>query len=95
MKTPVVYNKDYVVYLEFFDGNTFFHCDCSNWNRKVRKALQKDMDTLAALHKKTILAITDIEDNKKRKFLNLMKFEYHSDVACTDGKIRQIFTRGL
>jgi hypothetical protein len=95
MKTPVVYSTDYIVYLELFEGHSFIHCDCFNWNKKVRLTLQKDLDTLVSLHKKPLLAIHDIEDNKHRKFLKLMKFEYHSDVVCTDGKTRQIFTRSL
>jgi hypothetical protein len=95
MKTPVVYSKDYIVYLEFFDGQTFIHCDCFNWNKHIKKNLKLDVDTLVALHGKQILAIHDIEDTKHRKFLELMNFNYHSDISCTDGKIRQIFTRGL
>jgi hypothetical protein len=95
MKTPVVYNQHYVVYFDYFEGQTFIHCDCARWNKQVKTELQKDVDTLMSLHKKQILAIHDIEDNKHRKFLKLMKFEYHSDVVCTDGKTRQIFTRSL
>lgn len=95
MKTPVVYNNNYIVYLELFDNHTFIHCDCFCWNKQVKLSLQKDVDTLVKLHNKVILALHDVEDDKHRKFLKLMKFEYHSDISCTDGKIRQIFTRGL
>lgn len=95
MKTPVIYSKYYVVYLEFFDENTFFHCDCSRWNKEIKLELQKDMDLLMSLHKKPMFAIKDIDNTKLGKFLKLMKFEHHSDIPCTDGKVRQIFTRGL
>ena len=95
MKTPVIYSQYYVVYLEFFDENTFIHCDCSRWNKEIKISLQKDIDILVGIHKKPILALHDQEDIKHRKFLKLMKFEYHSDISCIDGKTRQIFTRGL
>ncbi len=95
MKTPVVFHNDYVVYLEFFDGNTFIHCDCYKWNKKVKNSLQQDVDSLVKLHRKPIIAIHEIEDKKHRKFLDIMKFTYHSDIPCTDGKVRQLFTRGL
>lgn len=95
MKTPVVYSKNYVVYFEYYMGQTIIHCDCSKWNKQVKLELQRDVDTLMSLHKKPLLALHDIEDSKHRKFLKLMKFEYHSDVACSDGKTRQIFTRSL
>ena len=95
MKTPVAYNHNYILYFDYFDGQTFIHCDCFKWNKKVRLELQQDVSTLVSLHKKPILALHDIEDIKHRKFLKLMKFESHSDIACTDGKTRQIFTRSL
>ena len=95
MKTPVIHSRHYIVYLEFFDDNTFIHCDCIGWTKEIKLSLQKDIETLVSLHKKTILALHDEKDIKHRKFLKLMKFEYHSDISCTDGKIRQIFTRGL
>lgn len=95
MKTPVIYSKDYIVYLELFDDHTFIHCDCLGWNKRIKQHLKRDVDALVALHGKPILAIHDIEDIKHRKFLSLMSFNYHSDISCTDGKIRQIFTRGL
>lgn len=95
MKTPVVYNKNYIVYFDYFEGQTFIHCDCFKWDRKTKIELQNDVTILMLLHKKPILAIHEIEDNKHRKFLKLMKFEYHSDISCTDGKTRQIFTRSL
>lgn len=95
MKTPVVYGEYYIIYLEHFDGNTFIHCDCFKWNKKIKVKLQQDVDSLVKLHRQPVIAIHDIEDSKHRKFLDIMKFNYHSDIPCTDGKVRQLFTRGL
>lgn len=95
MKTPVIYNKDYTVYLEHFEGYTFIHCDCFRWSKQTKLKLQKDIDTLVTLHNCPIFAFHDTEDNKHLKFLTMLKFKYNSDIPCTDGKVRNIFVRSL
>lgn len=94
-KTPVIYNKDYIVYLENYQGYTFIHCDCYRWNRKIKTRLQKDIDILVSIHNAPIYAFHDIEDKKHFKFLNMFKFKHNSEIPCSDGKVRQLFVRGL
>ncbi len=94
-KTPVVYNKQYVVYLENYQGYSFIHCDCVGWNKTVKKQLQQDVDTLVNLHRKPIYAFHEPEDTKHLKFLKLMKFDFYNDISCPDGKVRQLFVRSL
>lgn len=95
MKTPVVYNENYTVYLEWFQGFTFIHCDCNKWTKTVKQQLQEDVTTLVKIHRNPIYAFHDTEDNKHFKFLKLMSFKYFSDILCGDGKTRQLFVRGL
>ena len=95
MKTPVIYNKDYIVYLENFQGYSVIHCDCFRWSKETKKNLIENIETLVKLHNAPLLAFHDKEDNKHFKFLTMLKFEYNTDIPCTDGKQRQIFVRSL
>jgi hypothetical protein len=95
MKTPVIYDPNFIVYLESFQGYSFIHCACFTWNKTVKKKLQKDINTLVALHNCPIFAFHDKEDNKHFKFLTMLDFKYNTDIPCSDGKIRQIFVRSL
>ena len=93
MKTPVVYNQNYTIYLENFQGYTFIHCDCVKWNKSVRSSLIKNVDTLVKLHGTAVFALHDPEDLKHLKFLTMLNFEFNTTYPCNDGKVRQIFTR--
>jgi hypothetical protein len=37
VKIPVIYNNDYIVFLENDCGFTFIHCDCVRWTKEVKK----------------------------------------------------------
>ena len=67
MKTPVIYNKDYIVYLENFQGYSVIHCDCFRWSKETKKNLIENIETLVNLHNAPLLAFHDKEDNKHFK----------------------------
>ena len=93
MKTPVIYNNDYIVYLEYTFAMSFIHCDCYRWTKTVKKQLIEDIDKLVAIHREPIFAIHDLNDNKHLKFLYMMNFKYHSDFIGDDNLTRQLFVR--
>lgn len=93
MKTPVIRRKDYTVYFENHEGNTFIHCDCHRWNKTVKQNLIKDFDVLCSLQEVSIYALHDIGDSKHLKFLTMFGFEWLCDVTCIDDVVRQIFER--
>lgn len=68
VKTPVVLRKDYVMYLELFDGYLWFHTDILRWSSEVKKQYSLDLEKLEDLVSVPLLALIT-EDNKK-----LMKF---------------------
>lgn len=95
MKTPVIFNRDYIVYLEQYQDYTFIHCDCFKWAKTTKNKLIKDIDTLSKLHNRNMYALHDEDDKKHYKFLTMLKFKYISNILCSDGKERQIFVRSL
>ena len=64
MKTPVVIRDDYVMYLEWFDSNLWFHTDIFKWTSKVKQEFIKDLNTLQSLMPLPLIALVT-EDNKK------------------------------
>lgn len=95
MKTPVIHNNEYTVYLENDFGFTFIHCDCVKWTKEIKKALIDDIEKLLKIHRKEVYAIHEIIDEKHKKFLRIVGFDYLSDFAGSDGIIRQIFVRRI
>ena len=93
MKTPVIRKRDYTVYFELHGEYTFIHCDCHRWSKTVKQNLIKDFDVLCSLHGVAIFALHDVHDSKHLKFLKMHKFEYVTDVMCTDKVVRQVFER--
>jgi hypothetical protein len=93
MKTPVIYNKDYIVFLENDCGFTFIHCDCTRWAKEVKKEFLSDLKKLFEIHRCEIFAIHEIDDVKHEKFLSIVGFEYLKDFVGSDAKLRQIFVR--
>ena len=74
MKVPVVTTKDFIIYLEDYQDNTFIHCDVtSKWTKTVKKDLTEAFNKL---DKKKLLALHKQSDKKHRKFLKLFNFNY-------------------
>lgn len=93
MKTPVITNNDYIVYLEHSFNMTFIHCDCYRWSKTVKHQLKADFDSLVEIHRQPIFAIHELNDNKHLKFITMMDFSYYSDFVGDDGQTRQLFVR--
>ena len=95
MKIPVIYNNDYIVFLENDFGFTFIHCECKKWTKEVKKNLLVDFEKLFEIHRSEIYAIHEIDDVKHKKFLGIFGFEYLKDFVGSDEKQRQIFVRRI
>jgi hypothetical protein len=93
VKIPVIYNNDYIVFLENDFGFTFIHCDCIKWTKSVKKDLLSDLKKLFEIHRSDVYAIHEIGDVKHEKFLGIVGFEYLKDFVGSDEKQRQIFVR--
>lgn len=93
MKIPVIYNNDYIVFLENDCGFTFIHCDCVRWTKEVKKEFLSDLKKLFEIHRNDVYAIHEIDDVKHKKFLGIVGFEYLKDFVGSDAKLRQIFIR--
>ena len=93
IKIPVIRRTNYTVYYENVEGNTFVHCDCYRWNKKIKQQLMKDLDTLKEMHKGNWYALNTFNDTKRYKFLNLMNFNFLKEIIGTDGNKHQIFVR--
>lgn len=88
MKTPVVVNDDYTLYIEHHAGVQFIHCDCHRWSKTVKLRMIDDLKKMDDLY-----AIHEIGDKKHAKFLGLLEFEFFKDFMGLDNKPHQIFVR--
>jgi hypothetical protein len=68
MKTPVVIRDDYVMYLEWFDSNLWFHTDILKWTANIKQKFIKDLNTLQSLISLPLVALVEEDNNKLAKF---------------------------
>lgn len=89
VKVPVVTTKNFIIYLEEYEGNTFIHCDVtSKWTKTVKKELMKAFNNL---DKKELLALHKQSDKKHEKFLQLFNFNYLNSFEGKDNTQYDVF----
>lgn len=86
MKIPVVIRKEYVWYLERYNGNTYAHCDVFRYNKTIKSSLLKDWETLCLLHSEPIYAMHTVGDKKQLKFFKMCGFVYQYKKIGSDLK---------
>jgi hypothetical protein len=93
MKIPVVQNKDYVIYLEYYANIHWLHADVFRWTKEVKNKFIKDLDTMQSLLNDDIFAL--IDNDKLEKFAKLIGFTYVKDLIGKDNNIYKIYHRSL
>lgn len=68
VKTPVVLRKDYVMYLEFWNNQLWFHTDVLKWTSKIKQEFIKDLQTLQSLLPLPLIALVTEDNSKLAKF---------------------------
>jgi hypothetical protein len=94
-KTPVVFRKDYVMYLEFFDNFLWFHTDVRKWTPTVKTKYLEDLNLLQHLTNIPLLALVEKQDTKLAKFGNTIGFEFKQPFLGQDNKMYHIYSRSL
>jgi hypothetical protein len=94
---PVVQRRDYYIGLEKIEGHTFIHASVfAKWSPQVKRAFQRDLETLFDLHGGPIHVATNDphggDYRKWAKFLTLMGFRFNCMFRWVDGVERPVFT---
>lgn len=90
-KVPVLSTKDFVFYIEDYQGANIIHCDVlTKWTKTVKEHLQHSFKEVAnqyhplyAFHTKT--------DLKHEKFLKMLDFTYLKTVIGLDNNEYDIY----
>ena len=93
MKIPIVQNKDYVIYLEYYANIHWLHADVFRWTKEVKNKFIKDLDTMQSLLNAPIYGLVD--NDKLSKFGNILKFKYVTDSVGVDGNVYKIYNRSI
>jgi hypothetical protein len=93
MKIPVVQNKDYIIYLEYYANIYWLHADVFRWTKEVKNKFIKDLDTMQSLLNAPIYGLVD--NDKLSKFGNILKFKYVTDSVGVDGNVYKIYNRSI
>jgi hypothetical protein len=94
-KTPVVFRKDYIMYLEFFDNLLWFHTNVHNWSKTVKTKYLEDLNLLQYLIDIPLVALVEEHDTKLAKFGKTIGFEFKQPFLGQDNKMYHIYSRSL
>jgi hypothetical protein len=94
IKIPVLTTKEFVLYLEDVNDNTFIHCDIrTKWDKELKHNLGFSFKILLSLINRKINALHDTKDKKHKKFLELFDFNREYSIIGNDGKEYDIYSR--
>jgi len=95
IRIPIIQTPQYTVYFQSIRINdreyTFVHCDVRDWNLNVLKSLRSDWNCLIDLHNGPLLALSELEDDKHQKFLELFDFKYLQQITGEDSIVRNLY----
>jgi hypothetical protein len=94
-KTPVVFRKDYIMYLEFFDNLLWFHTNVHHWSKTVKTKYLEDLNLLQYLTDIPLVALVEEENTKLAKFGKTIGFEFKQPFLGQDNKMYHIYSRSL
>lgn len=80
----------YSVHYEPVESHTIIHCDVRKYNKTIKKHLLKDLDLLMSMRVSPLITV-HMDDDKHRKFLEMMGFELLTNGSCSDGKAHDIY----
>tara|TARA_B110000902_G_scaffold201680_1_gene229035 strand:+ start:90 stop:395 length:306 start_codon:yes stop_codon:yes gene_type:complete len=90
MRTLVMERDHYSVHYEPVETHTVIHCDVHKYNKTIRKQLLEDLDLLMSMRISPLITV-HMDDDKHRKFLEMMGFELLTNGNCSDGKTHDIY----
>jgi len=94
LKAVVISNNFYTVFYEQYRNLTFIHMDMVDTYRPTIKSLMlADLRTLMDLRDTPLFALHNPDDNKHRKFLKLMGFNFLQTVDCHDKTQKEIYIK--
>ena len=82
--------EHYTVHYEPVESHTVIHCDVHKYNKTIRKQLLEDLDLLMSMRVSPLITV-HMDDDKHRKFLEMMGFELLTNGDCSDGKTHDIY----
>lgn len=85
-KTPVCIKPEYVLYLEWFGGHSWFHTDVFKWNKTTKKQFVKDVTQVQSLLPLPILAFVEEEKTQVAKFAEKVGFVLKETIMSKEGQ---------
>ena len=90
-KVPVCIRKDYIFYLEFFEGLLWFHIDIRRWSAEVKKGCQSDFALIEDLIGRPIVALIREDDIKLARFAKSFGWSEKCQISLLDGSKAYIY----
>jgi hypothetical protein len=91
-KVPVVIRKDYVIYLELFHDNLWFHTDIHRWTPQVKRDFSKSVDDLLELVGVDVVALIREDNPKLEKFAKTFQWTNKGQINLIDGTQANVYT---
>jgi len=92
VKTPVVVRSSYVMYLEFWDNQLWFHTDVFKWSAKIKQEFIKDLNTLQSLLPLPLIALVPEDNSKLAKFGENVGWTKKETIMLNNGSKAYIYS---
>lgn len=95
IRLPVINRPEYTAYIQSLTSNdttyVFVHLDVRKWSAGVMRSMLSDFNCFAEMFGFPLYAFNELDDEKHRKFLELMGFEYVTQLTGFDNKTRNVY----
>jgi hypothetical protein len=92
VKTPVVVRNSYVMYLEFWDNQLWFHTDVLDWTSKIKQEFIEDLKTLQSLLPLPLIALVTEDNSKLAKFGEKVGWTKKETIMLNNGSKAYIYS---
>lgn len=91
MKLPVIQDKDFIIYLEYYKDLFWLHTDVFSWTATVKKKFISRLDQLQQAMDTAIFSLVD--NDKLEKFAKAIGFEFYQTTLGFDNQEYKVFIR--
>ena len=91
-RVPVVNKNNYTIWLENYRHiANFIHAEVYKYNKTTREEFGKDLDKLMDLHQNSLYVLTESDNKKLKKFMNIYGLTLDHKPLCDDGIEREVY----
>ena len=91
-KVPVCIRKEYIIFLEWFQGFVWLHTTVHHWTPQTKKNFLADLDAILHLLNNKVVALIPEDNTKLIKFATSVFWQPKGKIMLQNGKMGFIYS---